>query len=257
MENSIHIMIQRISSILADNEPTIYLYGSVVLDDFRLGWSDIDIICLTEKPLTQGQAEELVMLRQSLLSEYPGDKYFRLFEGIITTWDVLINHTNGNVVYWGTSGQRLIDSFEIDPFSVIEIIKYGQLLYGEDKRDRLKYPSHSEIHAAVLKHYDIVRKYAIKTNDHIYSAGWMLDIARCLYSIKTDDVISKTSSGKWAIENKLSPEPEILSKVIMVRENPLKYKDDETFKEWLLSLGPHIQLFADVLGDALNNTSII
>jgi hypothetical protein len=246
-------MTQRLSNILTNNNPSIYLYGSVVLDDFRFGWSDIDFMCLTEEPITQAQAEELVMQRQTLLSEYPGNQYFRSFEGIITTWDIVSNHTNGTVVYWGTSGQRIIDSFSIDAFSLIEIIKYGQLLYGEDKRDRLKYPSHSDIHNAVEKHYRAIRKYAVETNDYVYSAGWLLDIARCLYSLKTDDVISKTEAGRWAINNNLSPEPEILKKAVMIRENPLKYKDDAATKSWLASLGFHIQLFADMLGNALDS----
>jgi len=203
-------MTQQLASILADNNPTIYLYGSLVLDYYRLGWSDIDIICLTEIPLSQTQADELVMLRQALLKEYPGNQYFRSFEGVITTWDVILNRNNDKVVYWGTSGQRLMDSFSIDPFSLIEIIKYGQLLYGEDHKDTLKYPSHSEIHDAVKKHYDSIRKYAAATDAHLYSAGWLLDIARCLYTLRTDDLISKTAAGKWAIENNLSPEPEYI-----------------------------------------------
>lgn len=33
----------RIVLTLADNNPTILLHGSIVLDDFRLGWSDIDM----------------------------------------------------------------------------------------------------------------------------------------------------------------------------------------------------------------------
>lgn len=253
MENSIQIMTQRLSNILSNNKPSIYLYGSVVLDDFKFGWSDIDIMCFTEEAINQTQAEELVMLRQTLLSEYPGNQYFRSFEGIIATWDIVSNYTNGTVVYWGTSGQRIIDSFSIDAFSLIELIKYGQLLYGEDKRDRLKYPSHAEIHSDVAKHYNAMRKYAVETNDHVYSAGWLLDIARCLYSLKTDDVISKTEAGRWAINNNLSPEPEILKKAIMIRKNPLKYKDDAAIKSWLTSLGPHIQIFANELENSLNN----
>jgi predicted nucleotidyltransferase len=67
MQTSIHIMVDRITGLLSGNTPSIYLFGSVVLDDFKLGWSDIDIVCLTEKEMTEQQAEELVGLRQSLL----------------------------------------------------------------------------------------------------------------------------------------------------------------------------------------------
>ena len=253
MENSIHIKTQRLCSILSDNSPSIYLFGSVVMDDFKFGWSDIDIICLTEKPLTKTQAEELVILRQTLLTEHPDNPYFRSFEGIITTWEVCTNLSNGTVVYWGTSGQRIVDSFKIDVFSIIELLKYGRLLYGTDQRQRLAYPSQSDIRSATEDYYNTIRKYAVQTNSHLYSAGWLLDIARCLYTLENDDVISKTAAGKWAINASLSPDPDILKKAVVIREHPMEYKNDELTQNWLTSLGPHIQSFADVLEVALKS----
>jgi len=38
---AIQIMTDEIMSILADNNPAIYLFGSVTLDNFKLGWSDM------------------------------------------------------------------------------------------------------------------------------------------------------------------------------------------------------------------------
>lgn len=43
--------------------PSVYLYGSSVLNDFRLGWSDIDILILTGKQMSEEQAQRLVGLR--------------------------------------------------------------------------------------------------------------------------------------------------------------------------------------------------
>ena len=43
LNEAIQIMTNEIATVLADNKPTIYLFGSVALDDFQLGWSDIDI----------------------------------------------------------------------------------------------------------------------------------------------------------------------------------------------------------------------
>ena len=40
-------MTTRIADILSLNGPSVYIYGSYVLDDFQYGWSDIDIIVLT------------------------------------------------------------------------------------------------------------------------------------------------------------------------------------------------------------------
>ena len=50
---AINKMVCEIRSILQDNEPSIYLYGSSVLNDFRLGWSDIDILVLTDSQMSE------------------------------------------------------------------------------------------------------------------------------------------------------------------------------------------------------------
>jgi predicted nucleotidyltransferase len=53
LNEAMQMMTDEIMSILADNKPTIYLFGSVVLDDFKLGWSDIDVAVLTEHEITE------------------------------------------------------------------------------------------------------------------------------------------------------------------------------------------------------------
>ena len=47
MEKTLTCITAAIADILADNEPSIYLYGSCTQDDFRPGWSDIDLLALT------------------------------------------------------------------------------------------------------------------------------------------------------------------------------------------------------------------
>lgn len=247
MQTSMDIMLDRITQILSGNNPSIYLFGSVALDDFKLGWSDIDIVCLTEKEITLKQAEDLVGLRQALLLDYPGNPYFRSFEGGFLTWDAFLKKEKELVVYWGTSGQRITDTYHFDPFSTMELLTRGRLLYGPDHRERLAYPARDEIVHAVQAHYHTIRRYAKETSKSLYAAGWLLDIARCLYTLKTNDIIAKTQAGKWAVENELAPDIEIMQRAIQIRENPMKAKEDPQTLDWLTSLGPYVQQFADVL----------
>ena len=51
MEHAISNMVQRITNILDSCAPSIYLYGSVVLGDFKLGWSDIDVYAAPQNHL--------------------------------------------------------------------------------------------------------------------------------------------------------------------------------------------------------------
>lgn len=252
MNRSIDVMAKSISAILGDNIICIYLYGSVVMDDFKLGWSDIDILCLTKEAISDYEAEQLVDLRQNLLKEEEANPYYRSFEGAIVSIDEFQKKQYTRVVYWGTSGQRITDKYYFDVFSLYELIKYGQLILGNDIRNELVLPTNEELRAGVQQHYQTIRKYAVETGESLYACGWLLDIARCIYTLRYHDIISKTKAGEWTLKEKLCPEEDQLRYTLQIRNNPLEYKEHLEVKEWLSSLGTSVQLFADVLDRELN-----
>ena len=145
LTKAIQIMTDEIVSILADNKPAIYLFGSVALDDFKLGWSDIDIVVLTEREISEQHAEILVGLRQAMLERYPGNPYFRLFEGGMLSADAFLNGRNERTVYWGTSGQRITDNYKMDSFGMAELLDSGILLYGNDVRNKMACPTYAQM----------------------------------------------------------------------------------------------------------------
>ena len=244
---SINKMVREINGILSDCEPSIYMYGSSALNDFRLGWSDIDILVLTEKQITEKQAQKLVGLRQAMLEREPGNPYYRCLEGGMLTLDALLHRGTDRVVYWGTSGERITDSYLFDSFCMTELIESGVLLLGKDIRPRLKAPAFDNLYADVRHHYETIRKYAQKTGRSFYSFGWMLDIARCIYTLRTGRIITKTEAGEWALENNLCPNPDVLEFSLKVRRNPLDYKEKKQVFDYAETLAEPIQRFADVL----------
>ena len=214
LQNATHKMVSSIQNVLSDNPVSIYLYGSAVLGDFRLGWSDIDILCLTEKTITEQQADELVSLRQKLLTDQPDNLYYRSFEGGMLTLNAFLNHTPDCVVYWGTSGQRITDSYHFDSFSMAELLDNGKLICGNDVRLSMKTPSYEMLYHDVMNHYEIIRKYTCTVSRSIKSYGWLLDIARCIYTLRTGSVLAKTAAGEWALENNVCPVREALETAI-------------------------------------------
>ena len=100
-------------------------------------------------------------------------------------------------------------------------------------------------------HLKAVRRYAAVTGCSLYSFGWMLDVARGLYTIRTGRVASKTDAGRWALQNALCPDPELLETALCVREAPLRLRDDPQTLDLAESLGDAVQRFADVLEEAL------
>ncbi len=230
---------------------SFWLYGSVVLSDFRPGWSDIDMIALTERPLTETQADSLLMLRQKLSEDDPENPYYRCFEGIICGLEEIRGGVFRRLVYWGTSGQRITDRYRLDPFARYELAYYGECVFGEADRDLFTPPDQEELAAAVGKHYDSIRACALSTDESLYSCGWLLDLARCVYTLRYHKVIGKTQAGIWALENHVFPDEAALRKTLMIRKDPIRYRNCPEIRTWLKSLGPTVQRCADVLGKEL------
>lgn len=232
---------------------TLLLYGSAVLDDYRPGWSDIDILALTDQPLTLAQAGDFVSLRQQLVQR-TGDAAFRLMEGVIMSRGGLLSNTPELVVYWGTGGERVIPTgFEEDPFSRKLLREQAIVVAGVDIRERIPEATAMQLREAVTHHLATIRAHAQVTGDGLYSAGWMLDIARCLYTLRTGGVSAKTAAGRWALQQNLCPDPDWLRRAVALREDPAQWHQQGYDRRWLAQLGPYIQRFADVLDGELEH----
>ena len=133
MKKSISIFINEIKNILKDNLMSVILHGSVPLKDYKHGWSDIDVVCFTNSNFSLEQAEELKMLRQKLRDSQKHNKYFRKIEGIIVPFNEFKAETYSQIVYWGTSGQKIINNLKKDPFTMFELINHSKILYGKDE----------------------------------------------------------------------------------------------------------------------------
>ena len=253
MKKTINLLLEKIKSILQDNFMSYYLYGSIVNKDYRHGWSDIDFICFTNRPIDESVAEQLLMLRQKMLEIYPKNKYFRKFEGIFISLQAYLNNEKEKIVYWGTSGQKIKDGHNIDVFAKYELKHSSVLISGRNIGNEFVEPTFDELKNAIYKHYNSIREHAVTTDESLYSCGWLLDISRCLYTLKYKKVISKTKAGEWAIKNNVCPVKKDLKKTIKVRKNPLKYKGKKEIKNWLCNLGQKVQDYASVLEQYLTN----
>ena len=247
LKNSIDVMTKAIVGILADNAPSVYLYGSVVLDDFRLGWSDIDLLVLTEKQISSEQAKQLVQLRRELTAREPENPYYCLLEGGMLRLSALLSDTEDTVVYWGTSGERVTNRYDFDSFSKKELLENGVLLYGIDVRNYIDPPTFDDLRADIRRHYETIRTHGSKTGKSIYSFGWLLDISRCIYTLRTGEIIAKTKVGEWALEYGLCPDPAALETALRVRNTPELFDNDESLQHYAEKLGNVIQAYADVL----------
>jgi len=252
LERAIDRVTDEIAQILSDAQPSVYLYGSCVLGDFRPGWSDIDILVLTQRQISEKKADRLVMLRQSMLEREPENPYYRSFEGGMLTLRAFLSGEDDRVVYWGTSGQRVAEKYRFDSFCMTELLKRGKLLYGGEVRERMRLPGFDALREDVRRHLETIRLHARITGRDLYSFGWLLDIARGIYTLRTGEVTAKTAAGEWALRHGLCPDADALETALTVRKNPDLFRHDLKLMNDAEKLGPAVQRFADVLENELN-----
>ena len=248
MQQAIQNMAANIADILEESRPSIYLYGSATAGDFRLGWSDLDILALTQVQITPEQAGKLLFLRQEMLEKEPDNPYYRSFEGgMLDLPSFLKGRPSSRVVYWGTRGQRVTNAYSLDSFCMTQLLESGVLLHGLEIREQLSKPCFEDLRADVAAHFRTIRRHGGEAGRSFYAFGWLLDIARGLYTLKTGRVASKTAAGEWALKNCLCPDKDALETALKVRGNPLLYQNDTVIFDYAETLAPKIQEFADIL----------
>lgn len=250
MERRILPFLERMNDLLNGHLLSVHLYGSCVMDDFQPGWSDIDLLCFTDSPISPSQADSLLLLRQHMTEE-TGNSLFRRIEGAVLPVDHFETNQQTNIIYWGTGGQRMLQHYSLDAFSFFSLRHFGKCIFGVDCTKHLPAVSFSDLVEEMHHHLSSIRIHALQTNESLYSCGWLMDIARCLYTLRYKTLISKTEAGKWALEQHLCPEPHQMEQTLAVRQNPSKALKNPAALHWLNSLGPSIQKFADVLENEL------
>ena len=254
MEQALQLLLTEIVKITSDLKPSIYLYGSYVYNDFKLGWSDIDFICFFQGKITAEQSNKLLKLRSQFKLTHTGNEYFSLFEGVFLNIDSYINKQKDVIVYWGTSGERIKEEHRLTSFDLLSLLDNGNLLYGEDIRNRLTRPSLNDIINDTIYHKDTIRKIIENPTPSVYTINWLLDISRCIYTLKTQKIISKTEAGKWALKNNICNVKESLSKALEIRMNPQYYLHNPEILKWSATLGNDISKYIDVLEEYIDKS---
>ena len=248
---AINTMAVSIDRILADAQPSIYLYGSVTTGDYRPGWSDIDLLVLTQSPITENQSDALLCLRQLLCQRDPLTPHYRLFEGGMIDLGSFLTGDETRVVYWGTSGERIKTQHGLSSFDRISLLRTGQLLLGRDVRRHMDAPTYDDVLSDIRTHLQTIREHG-RGRRNLYAFGWLLDIARGLYVVMNGRPVTKTDAAQWALDERLCPCPAELFMALTVRRQP-ELIQDESILTYAEGLTEAIQEFADLLEQVMNS----
>lgn len=237
---AINTMVVSIYRILADNSPSIYLYGSVTAEDYRPGWSDVDLLVLTADRISPSQAERLLYLRQELCVLDPATPHYRLFEGGMLDLGSFLTGEETRVVYWGTTGERIKSTHAFSALDRASLLQHGQLLLGKDVRRHIEMPDFREILEATGNHLMSIEAHGAGSRS-IYAYGWLLDTARCMYTLVNGRLTTKTEAAQWALDERLCPCPAELSMALTVRRQPELIRDES------------VLAYAETLTDAIQS----
>lgn len=228
----------RANVILDNSILSAYCFGSSIYDDFCSGYSDLDFFIITENNITEQHFEEFSLLRTEFKNlKHP---HFSVLEGEIIFQSAIKNDIESNVIYWGTSRDKLKHKYGLSGFSLRGLINKGYLIYGKDIRKELPYPNNKEMLFQVNSMIETVRKYAQVTNEDIHSIDWLFLVSQSIYWLKTLDTDGKTNASRWIINNCNYSWGDTLQKAIEIRQSPILAQLDEN-KEWLKSLGSIVQ----------------
>ena len=115
------------------------------MNDFKPGWSDIDLLCLTAETTTDEQARKLVNLGQTLSFYEKQPLYFHYFEGAIVAWPAFKTARAPKSSIGEPANSESIIAILLDPCSEYFLIQNGILPHGADIRAELCLPSYTAL----------------------------------------------------------------------------------------------------------------
>ncbi|WP_160673559.1 nucleotidyltransferase domain-containing protein [Clostridium sp. C8-1-8] len=242
--------VDKANVILNNSIMSAYCFGSAIYDDFHIGYSDLDFFIIADKIITRDDFEKFSLLR----SEYKilNHPYLSVLEGEVISHKAIHNDIESNIIYWGTSKDRLNKRYGLSGFSLKGLMHKGYLIFGKELRNELPDPSDEEMLSQVNHMIDTIREYAKTTDEDIHSVDWLFLISQSIYWLKSSNVTGKTNSAKWIMDSCAYSWRDYLNKAIEIRLDPALAKLDEN-KRWLKELGDVIQLACDTLVSERNH----
>jgi hypothetical protein len=183
-----------------------YLTGSLALDDYRSGHSDIDFVAVTHIPLTPFELRKLDQLHREFRRTASGPE----LDGVYVTWHELQTSPVGLSAPYCRDGRFFFNSgFAANPVTWLTLHRYPISVRG---------PMQPEV-----AHDEMLLRVWCCQNLQSYWKEWMhaarTNVVRCLFSlsrqamvwgvlgvtrlhatIRTGDILSKSAAGRYALE---------------------------------------------------------
>ncbi|MCM3627564.1 DUF4111 domain-containing protein [Paenibacillus glycanilyticus] len=223
----------RIQKELPDILTAFYLFGSVSLDAFQEGLSDLDFAAVTSRKLTNQEVRILELIHHDLEISFSKISMDGRYVWAVD-WENL-----GDMAcpYYYFNGGKLVGVEQLykDSVDAFQIKQYGIPILGRDPRTYSYLVDWSVLTRNMksnLEHYWLnwkrkAEKFPSKPYFGMFFKGWMIEwgvlgVSRIYYSIREQDLTSKTGAGHYALQHVPKRWHRILRESINLRDGTRK-----------------------------------
>lgn len=222
------IILENIQEIMGANLIALYLDGSLVIGDFDLKQSDIDLVAVLSNQMDDNEFSKLKSMHELIVVDYP-------------EWDdrIEVCYITANALAKVKSTTSSIANISPgEPFHRLESSKKwimnwyltrekGITLFGPSPKTIIEPISLTEFIESVRNHVSSWDEWAKNMSKNTYAQSYArLSLCRALYSIRIGDQVSKIQAANWVM-NELPKWSSVIREALVWREGPKHSPPDE------------------------------
>ncbi|CAM3427989.1 aminoglycoside adenylyltransferase domain-containing protein [Paenibacillus lupini] len=208
-----------------------HLFGSVSIGAFQEGLSDLDFVAVTSRPLREREVQVLEQIHRDLEQKIPT---ISLDGRYVVREDIERLAYKDCPYYYFNSGKLVgIDRFHKNSIDAYQLKQYGIPILGKDPRtydytvdwDLLAQNMKRNIEQYWMNWKRKVERFPASLG--MLYKGWMIEwgvlgVSRIYYSIREQDMISKTGAGEYALQHVPTRWHRIIQESIQLRSGSKK-----------------------------------
>ena len=192
---------KELPEILKDNLYGIYIFGSLTYGDFDPFKSDIDCVVVIKKPLNKNEIRLLKSWYKRLLNDPLTKRLemeYAVKENLTPISDKLI--TSKTPKFFKGRFSEKADSDAYNPIIWFNIKEKGLTLFGPQPKLFISKVKKQVLRDALRAEVNYIKKKGDKWLRPKWSRAYVvLTLCRVLYTLKTDNIVSKEMAAGWCL----------------------------------------------------------
>jgi len=233
--------LQVLNAKLPDLVESFYISGSIALNDYHPGKSDIDFVCLINRDLKFSEMKIIERIHKKIRSKHPK----QLLEGSYVTQKQLgkLDGDMGPVIYF--DGKKIRHDDKSGNAGIVAwfmLKKYGITIIGKPPEHYIPYINIDDLVSYVQLNANTYwaewtemasKSFSVDGMSTLFGrkVEWgVLGIARLYYTMHEGDIVSKYKAGKYVLGNVPPNFSRILKEALRIRKGESKSYYNSPFK---------------------------